>query len=405
MPTPEMLKKLLDEFAEKEAHAREEVNLISQQIDELERRVMVSQKRLDTLTVDREKVRTMQARYRAGDYDSINQFESSNSGMPTAASMSLGSQTAVASRPTPAQAATPATSQTNMPAAAPPPPVPPPLGGLAASLASREPSKITAPTPRASMSRLRAMPGAADSPDSLTGSPDNAAQIANAPSAPAPDAAAGGRTAPASSPFVSQSRLRTMSEPPPPPPGPSTASQAMDEIFQGTAAGRTAEAPESPRVEDTGENVAPIPSWPSMPSAPMSAPAPVAAPSPAAALSKSSFFSESDSDFDDLDSIGAPSVPAPAPVVAMPTAPAPAPQAPAPAPSAPAPRAAMPSFGDDDEFEKEMEALAASSAPAQAPAPAAAEAPAPAASVSAELEEDSDDTVKSINDALRGLFR
>ncbi len=238
MPTPEMLKKLLDEFAEKEAHTKEELNLITQQIDELERRVMLSQKRLDTLAVDREKVRTMQARYKAGEYDSINQFESSNSGMPTAASMSLGSQTAVASRPTPAQAqgATPATSQTNVPAAAPPPP-PPAQGGLAASLGTREPNKITAPTPRASMSRLRAMPGAADSPDSLTGSPDPAEQLANAPGAPAPEAPAGGRTAPPSSPFVSQSRLRTMSEPPPPPPGPATASQALDEIFQGTAAG------------------------------------------------------------------------------------------------------------------------------------------------------------------------
>ena len=94
MPTPEMLKKLLDEFAEKEAHATEEVNLITQQIEELERRVMVSQQRLDTLARDREKVRTMQARYKAGEYASTNQFESSNSGMPTAASMSLGSQTA-----------------------------------------------------------------------------------------------------------------------------------------------------------------------------------------------------------------------------------------------------------------------------------------------------------------------
>jgi hypothetical protein len=57
----------------------------------------------------------------------------------------------------------------------------------------------------------------------------------------------------------------------------------------------------------------------------------------------------------------------------------------------------MPSFGDDDEFEREMEAKAAAQTD-----PAAQEEEQAAGS---ELDEEGDDTVKSINDALRGLFR
>jgi ribosomal protein L12E/L44/L45/RPP1/RPP2 len=63
-------------------------------------------------------------------------------------------------------------------------------------------------------------------------------------------------------------------------------------------------------------------------------------------------------------------------------------------------------FGDDDEFEKEMEAM--SQHPPAAPAATAAAAPtaATAPGATSELDDDeSDDTVKSINDALRGLFR
>ncbi|HEY9679027.1 MAG TPA: hypothetical protein V6C76_13540 [Drouetiella sp.] len=63
MPSLEMLKKLLDEFTEKEAHAREEINVINEQIVELEKRIAASQAKLSTVAVDREKVRAMQARY------------------------------------------------------------------------------------------------------------------------------------------------------------------------------------------------------------------------------------------------------------------------------------------------------------------------------------------------------
>ncbi len=66
MPSLEMLKKLLDEFSEKEAHAREEINVITEQIGELEKRILTSQKKLSTVATDREKVKAMQARYSGG---------------------------------------------------------------------------------------------------------------------------------------------------------------------------------------------------------------------------------------------------------------------------------------------------------------------------------------------------
>jgi hypothetical protein len=61
-----MLKKLLDEFSEKEAHTREEINVITEQIGELEKRVLASQVKLSTVSGDREKVRMMQDRYSGG---------------------------------------------------------------------------------------------------------------------------------------------------------------------------------------------------------------------------------------------------------------------------------------------------------------------------------------------------
>lgn len=66
MPSLEMLKKLLDEFSEKEAHTREEINVITEQIGELEKRILTSQQKLSTVATDREKVRAMQARYSGG---------------------------------------------------------------------------------------------------------------------------------------------------------------------------------------------------------------------------------------------------------------------------------------------------------------------------------------------------
>lgn len=66
MPSLEMLKKLLDEFAEKEAHTREEINVITEQIGELEKRVLASKEKLSTVAGDREKIKMMQSRYSGG---------------------------------------------------------------------------------------------------------------------------------------------------------------------------------------------------------------------------------------------------------------------------------------------------------------------------------------------------
>lgn len=66
MPSLEMLKKLLDEFAEKEAHTREEINVITEQIGELEKRVLASKEKLSTVAGDRDKIKMMQTRYSGG---------------------------------------------------------------------------------------------------------------------------------------------------------------------------------------------------------------------------------------------------------------------------------------------------------------------------------------------------
>jgi hypothetical protein len=72
MPTPDMLKKLLDEFDEKEAHNREEINAINEQIAELERRIISSRRKLESVGTDREKVRQMLSRYTNRDWQSMN---------------------------------------------------------------------------------------------------------------------------------------------------------------------------------------------------------------------------------------------------------------------------------------------------------------------------------------------
>jgi hypothetical protein len=56
MPSTEMLKKLLEEFAVTEAHTREEITAINEQIAELERRITSSQKKLESVALDRDKI-------------------------------------------------------------------------------------------------------------------------------------------------------------------------------------------------------------------------------------------------------------------------------------------------------------------------------------------------------------
>jgi hypothetical protein len=66
MASLEMLKKLLDEFAEKEAHTREEINVVTQQIAELEQRAESARTRQLGISGDRDKLNEMKAHYAGG---------------------------------------------------------------------------------------------------------------------------------------------------------------------------------------------------------------------------------------------------------------------------------------------------------------------------------------------------
>lgn len=80
MPSLEMLKQLLDEFAEKEAHTAEEINVITQRIDELEMRVETSKQKLVSIASDREKLYAMKSRYADPNWGTTNisdQFDAS----------------------------------------------------------------------------------------------------------------------------------------------------------------------------------------------------------------------------------------------------------------------------------------------------------------------------------------
>ncbi|HMY03431.1 MAG TPA: hypothetical protein PKA48_08750, partial [Candidatus Obscuribacter sp.] len=68
---PEMLRELLDEFTEKEAVTREEINVITQQIGELEKRIETNQGKLESLVKDKEKVLAMKERYLSGNWPRV----------------------------------------------------------------------------------------------------------------------------------------------------------------------------------------------------------------------------------------------------------------------------------------------------------------------------------------------
>lgn len=68
---PEMLKQLLSEFEEKEAVCVEEINAITEQITELEKRITSSKERLGSVARDREKIGLMKQRYAEGDWSSV----------------------------------------------------------------------------------------------------------------------------------------------------------------------------------------------------------------------------------------------------------------------------------------------------------------------------------------------
>ena len=66
MASLEMLKKLLDEFAEKEAHTVEEINVVTQQIAELEHRAEAARTRQLGIAGDRDRLTEMKSHYAGG---------------------------------------------------------------------------------------------------------------------------------------------------------------------------------------------------------------------------------------------------------------------------------------------------------------------------------------------------
>jgi hypothetical protein len=68
MVSEDALRKLLDEFVEKEALVREEIKVVQDEITQLEERLQTCRDRLSTLGTDREKVLSMRTRYLEGDF-------------------------------------------------------------------------------------------------------------------------------------------------------------------------------------------------------------------------------------------------------------------------------------------------------------------------------------------------
>ena len=68
---PEMLRELLAEFTEKEAVNREEINVINQQLEELDKRIDTNKKKLEGLSRDREKILAMKERYLSGNWPNV----------------------------------------------------------------------------------------------------------------------------------------------------------------------------------------------------------------------------------------------------------------------------------------------------------------------------------------------
>jgi hypothetical protein len=68
MPSQEMLKKLLDEFVEKEQLVNEELKVITEEIEQLEMRLEVCRARLGTIGADRDRVVQLKQKYANGDY-------------------------------------------------------------------------------------------------------------------------------------------------------------------------------------------------------------------------------------------------------------------------------------------------------------------------------------------------
>lgn len=145
---PEMLRELLDEFTEKEAVTREEINIITSQIEELELRIESNKEKLASLVRDKEKVNAMQDRYLQGNWPKVYKTEEAPAAADTASSKPAAEAPAPApAAPEPAPAPAPAAPEPAPVPAAPvvaeaptPPPAPEPAPAPAA-----EPAEVPAP--------------------------------------------------------------------------------------------------------------------------------------------------------------------------------------------------------------------------------------------------------------------
>lgn len=143
---PEMLRDLLSEFTEKEEVTREEINVITQQIGELEKRIDQNKTRLESLVKDRERVLAMRDRYLSGNWPKIVRESVTAEAQPEIAAKESEPQGAAVA------VAEPAPPVVSVPPAVSVPPVvsAPPVVSEPAVSASSAPSKPTVSTPEAS---------------------------------------------------------------------------------------------------------------------------------------------------------------------------------------------------------------------------------------------------------------
>lgn len=141
---PEMLRELLDEFTEKEAVTREEINIITSQIEELELRIESNKEKLASLVRDKEKVNAMQERYLQGNWPKVYKTEEP-------AESTNASEAAKPAPEAPAPAASPEPAATPAPAApepvAAPAPAAPPVAEVPAPPSTPEPAPAVAAEP------------------------------------------------------------------------------------------------------------------------------------------------------------------------------------------------------------------------------------------------------------------
>lgn len=165
---PEMLRELLDEFTEKEAVTREEINIITSQIEELELRIESNKEKLASLVRDKEKVNSMQERYLQGNWPKVYKTEETPANGAAPAAASQHSETA----PAPAPVA-PAPTSEPVPAPGPavsePSPAPAPVAPVAVEPPPPAPEIVPESEPKA-VEPVEAPPASVPNPSLSSGS-------------------------------------------------------------------------------------------------------------------------------------------------------------------------------------------------------------------------------------------